>query len=142
MPFTLCCFSNKIYAPVIYKIVLKKLVDKKLVKRKYGLCSKNVALEMCGQQQKNHGFVDITSFILPNSSAGRTKQNKLMLLSTFYVYGKIKKGFITKQKAREQLSSLLGVKTPLSRILLFGGIFFMAKNNCFVLINFVMISFE
>ena len=58
-----------------------------------------------------------------NPQVFRTSNGKLMILSKCAICGSKKSKFIKKQEAKEILSSL-GIKTPLSKILLLGDVLF------------------
>ena len=58
-----------------------------------------------------------------NPRVSKTSNGKTMLLSKCAIYGSKKSRFIKKQEASGILSSL-GLKTPLSRVLLLRDIFF------------------
>ena len=57
-----------------------------------------------------------------NPKVARTKNRRIMLLSKYLVCDSKKLKFIKEQEASELLSSL-GIKTPLSKIPIFGPVF-------------------
>ena len=58
-----------------------------------------------------------------NPKVARTKNRRIMILSNCVVWESKKSKFIKRQEASGLLSSL-GIKTPLSKIPLFGPLFF------------------